>query len=975
MRTHLPPVPRAKISPPKLDALIRGRLTGMLEPLGERRATLLIAPAGYGKTTLLVHLSAMAGCPVAWYRAEATDGSVEMLLHCLAGALAPVLGEPRRELADAGNLVTALEGKAPERAVLVIDDLHTVAGTPGEAIVGRVLEYAPPSLHLMVASRAAPGFDLSRLQLSGELVVVTADDLRFRSWEVEQLFRDFYNEPLPPEDLAALARRTEGWAAGLQLFHLATRGRSTAERRKLVAKLGSQSRMAREYLARNVLAQLGEDLRNFLLGTCVLGRLTGPLCDELLERTGSHEVLADLECRQLFTIAVGERGAYRYHEVLRAHLEAALVETVGEDRARDRYRLAGRLLQRAGALPDALRAFCRAEDWSSVALLLGEDGCRLAERHGSWLDAVPRGLLDDPWLLLARARREVALGRLAEALRTYDEARLTFGSTSAGDLCWQERQAVTVWLDDGPSRRSDWVSVLRAATQRDPLAAARAAAALPGTTGRFTEGVALLLAGRPKGAATVLEAAFDVNEAPDVLGVLARLLGRLAAVAGGQAEATLRDVTDFADEIEVVDVPWLAQLLRSVVVLVAARGRSNEPVGVSARHDGDPWGAAVVSFIEGSLRLHDGLPAAESFDEAAAGFERLGAGVLEVWARAGAAVALAVAGRPEARTVALAAGRGARLAAVPGAEAIALLALGLGAGPAGAEHLALARTLADQCGLRLPSLPRPGAAAVRREAKPVPAVEGGPTSPIELRCFGGFRLRLDGRTIDGRGLKPRARAVLQLLAFHAGRLVHRDKLVDALWPEVDATAGTRNLHVAVSTIRRYLDPESTRRSASLLAREGDAYRLALPNESVVDIWSFEDGVAEGRTARSAGETTVAIAAVDRALRAYSGELLPEAGPAEWVVMAREQYRMQASEAALALSELHLERGDPEAAMAVGECGVRIDPYRDAQWRVLITACEMAGDTARAARVRRAYAEMLADLGLAPPLVSVAGMAT
>jgi DNA-binding SARP family transcriptional activator len=943
----------------------------MLNGLCDRRATLVVAPAGYGKTTLLAQFSAAAGVPVAWYRSEATDGSEAMLLHALARSLAPVLGGPPRELACVEDLVAALEEWSGERAVLVVDDLHTVTGTPGEAVVERLLDYAPPSFHLMAASRSTPDFNLSRLRVSGEVLVISADDLRFRSWEVEQLFRDFYNEPLPPEDLAALARRTEGWAAGLQLFHLATRGRSTAERRTLVAELGSRSRMAREYLARNVLAQLSDDLRSFLLGTCVLGRLTGPLCDELLDRVGSHDILDELERQQLFTIAVGEEGAYRYHEILRAHLDSALVEALGEDHARHRYHEAGRLLQRAGALPDALRAFCRAEDWVSAARLLGEDGWQLAERQGSWLEVLPPDLLDDPWLLLARARREVALGRLADAVGTYERARLAFGSTSASDVCWQERQAVAVWVDDGPARRPDWISVLRAATQRDPLAAARAAAGIPAAAGRFTEGVALLLAGRPKDAAVLLETASDLFDVPPVLGVVARLLARAAALASGRPAEHLADI---ADEVDLVDVPWLSRLIRTVALLVATRGRSNDAVGVSSRHDADPWGAATVSLIEGVLRLYDGQPAAEVLEEAALRFRRLGAGVIEMWAHSGLAVALAAEERPEARQAALAAGRAARSAGVPSAEALALLALGLTEGAAGAEHLALARSLAEQCGLRLP----PVAGGETGDAPPavVPVPAGAPLRPVEnirvppimLGCFGGFRLCVDGRAVDGRGLKPRPRAVLHLLALHAGRLVHRDTLVEALWPEVDGTAGMRNLHVALSTIRRYLDPESTRGSNSLLAREGDAYRLALPTDSVVDIWRFEDGLAEGRTARAAGETEVAIAAIGQALGAYTGEVLPEAGPAEWVVMTRERYRMQASEAALALSELHLERGHPEAAVAVGESGVRIDRYRDAQWRVLITACELAGDAAAAARVRRSYADVLADLGVAPVAV-------
>jgi DNA-binding SARP family transcriptional activator len=440
-------------------------------------------------------------------------------------------------------------------------------------------------------------------------------------------------------------------------------------------------------------------------------------------------------------------------------------------------------------------------------------------------------------------------------------------------------------------------------------------------------------------------------------------------------------------------------------VLLAARRRTEHvSVQASGRHDTDPWGAAAASLIEGALRLCDGLPAAETLEEAALRFRRLGAGVLETWARAGLALALAAEGRPEARQAAVAADRCARSVGVPSAETLALLALGLSQGAGGAEHLMLARSLAEQHGLCFPPLPldlrdgEPGGAtpdgeagratrageageATRNGERSSPVASNGRkrghlrgvAPPVSLSCFGGFRLQLDGRTIDGGGLKPRPRAALHLLAIHAGRPVHRETLVEALWPEVDVTAGMRNLHVAVSTIRRFLEPEVGRGAPSIVVREGDAYRLALSDDAVVDIREFEAGLGEGRAARAAGATETAIAGYERALEAYTGELLPEAGPAEWVVMPRERYRVEASEAALALTELHVERGDLGSAVAVGEQGLRIDRFRDAQWRILITACELAGDAAGALRVRRSYDEMLADLGLAPTSLSAAGL--
>src|SRR5690606_12129791 len=202
----------------------------------------------------------------------------------------------------------------PTRLLLAVDDLHALAATEAERSLERLFERAPSGLTIIAATRTWPDMNLPRFKVAGELLEIGVDDLRFRSWEVEQLFRDVYGQPLPPEEVAALTRRTEGWAAGLQLFHLASRGKAPAERRALLARLGRPaSRLTGEYLARNVLAELPAELGAFLVDTSVLGRLTGPLCDELLGTTGSAAQLRELEARCLFTLPHAEPGAYRYH--------------------------------------------------------------------------------------------------------------------------------------------------------------------------------------------------------------------------------------------------------------------------------------------------------------------------------------------------------------------------------------------------------------------------------------------------------------------------------------------------------------------------------------------------------------------------------------------------------------------------------------------------------------------------------------
>ena len=276
MREGSATVVSAKVLIPQVNSLARERVDGLLDRIWQYRVGLVVAPAGSGKSTLLAGFSATANVPVAWYRAESWDAKTVTLLNHLCSAFTAALGPIPNGWDSVETAARALEAWGGRRALLVIDDLHTLEDTPAELTLERLIDYAPPSITFLIGSRALPGFNLSRLRVSGSLLEIGSEDLRFRSWEVERLFRDFYREPLPPEELAELARRTEGWAAGLQLFHLATTGKSALERRRILTALGTRSRLTREYLTRNVLDQLPTDLRWFLVRTCVMTRLTGP---------------------------------------------------------------------------------------------------------------------------------------------------------------------------------------------------------------------------------------------------------------------------------------------------------------------------------------------------------------------------------------------------------------------------------------------------------------------------------------------------------------------------------------------------------------------------------------------------------------------------------------------------------------------------------------------------------------------------
>ncbi|MBP1705546.1 MAG: transcriptional regulator, family, partial [Chloroflexi bacterium] len=421
---------------------------------------------------------------------------------------------------------------------------------------------------------------------------------------------------------------------------------------------------------------------------------------------------------------------------------------------------------------------------------------------------------------------------------------------------------------------------------------------------------------------------------------------------------------------------WLARVGRAAFALAGplARGEYTPAdaaaMAGSAAREEDRWGEAIADLAEGWSRLADEDSALPALDTAAGRFRALGAGTLEAWARSLAALVLARVGAPESRDAGFAAEAMARSTVAPGPRLFAHLALARSDPVHRQEHLALVEAALDETGLRLPQALRDELtldAGEETQAAPTagaPVSEGGASDggdALTIRAFGRFEMAVGDRPLDLGSLKPRPRALLRLLALNAGRPVHREVLIDALWPEADPDTAARSLHVALSALRHELQPGGNRRDGELLVRDGDAYRIELPPGSHVDLIAFERAVAAGQAARSRGEDEAAIAALRMALAEYAGELLPEDGPADWVVAVRERTRADAVEVARCLAELLEAR--PEDAAAVCTTGLGIDPYHDPLWRLLIEARERAGDQAAASSARAAYARMLRELGV------------
>jgi len=958
--------------------LARPRLLDLLTELGPGRVGLVVAPAGCGKTTLLTQWAGQVDLPVVWHRAEAADTNVTRFATRLHHGVASVVREAGgRTPTPPGDLaldaVVRLLHAAESPLALVLDDLHVLDGSPSGARIEEFLLALPPTVAVVLGSRRRPDLNLARAELA-DAVVVTHEELRFRSWEVERLFREIYQAPLRPDAAAELARHTEGWAAALQLFHSATDGRAPAERRRAVTALAKRSRFAQAYLSGQVLAELPDELTDVLLRTSVFDTVTPTRCDQLLERGDSHRLLAELERRQALITSDDDGETFRYHEVLRRHLEGALHETFGADETRALYLRAADILEAQGAESEAIRARCRGEDWDGVRRLLHADGEWLADHSApDWLDLLPQWLTDgDMWVALAEAQRLVADGRMASAQQVVRRVEREAGDPTALAAA-REIGRLAIALTPGPEQpMRGWAGALRAATRSDPAAAAIEAAESGNDAGDLVSAIALLLAGDHRRGLPALHGCAESAEG--YAGAAARAIDAVVhAIAGAGSLGRLDAV-----QVEAArsGFGWLARAVHGVVFATGVDpvdARACAEVAADCDRLGDQWGAAFILSVRALHGVAADAPDLALLETCAKRFEALGAPVFEAWIRSVQALSAVRCGARGAVDLARRAESLARRVEVPGALAIAHAALDVASGHA--EATERADVAARSVGLlwRPWVAVRPAAVLPRLMPRPALVAEppGEPTDPapggapvVDLRLFGGFAISVDGQLADLSGIRPLARTALRLLALHGGVGLHRERLADLLWPGLPPSKAAHNLQVAIASVRAALQPDVAGRDSRVLVRDGDAYTIVLGAGSSSDLRTFDRLFEAARTAGAAGRVDDAAEALTEALTLYRGEVLPEDGSAEWVAAVRDRYRARAAEAAGMLAEVEIGRGRFAHAADAATISTGIDPWRDASWRLLIQAHEKAGDRAAATRAQRHYAEVLAALDVA-----------
>ena len=288
---------------PKLVA--RPRLITKLEREAGRKLTLISAPAGFGRTTLLVEWlkgREDGDQSVAWVSLDEGDNDPVRFLSYLVAALKRIVGEgfgegilaalrspePPRMEAVLGAFVNEL-ADLPGEVAVVLDDYHVIDSESAHRTVSFLLERLPEGAHIVISGRVDPPLPLARLRARGQMAELGAAELSFTPQEAAAFLKDVMGLSLSAEDIAALEKRTEGWIAGLQLAALSMRDRKDVS--GFIESFSGTHRDVFDFLAEEVLERQPEHVREFLLVTSILGNLTGPLCDALTDRYDGDEML------------------------------------------------------------------------------------------------------------------------------------------------------------------------------------------------------------------------------------------------------------------------------------------------------------------------------------------------------------------------------------------------------------------------------------------------------------------------------------------------------------------------------------------------------------------------------------------------------------------------------------------------------------------------------------------------------------
>ncbi len=441
------PPPRLVSRPHLLERLNEGLSAG-------RKLTLISAPAGFGKTTLVSEWIANCGRPVAWLSLDEGDNDPARFISYLVKALQTIQAEIGEGLLavlqspqplQIETILTILLNEIsiiPGHFVLILDDYHSIDSQAVDQSLAFLVEHQPPQMHLVIATREDPQLPLARYRARGQLTELRAVDLRFSPSEAADFLNQVMGLELSAENIATLETRTEGWIAGLQLAAISMQGHPDAT--SFIQSFTGSHRFVMDYLLEEVLHQQSEDVQAFLLHTSILDHMCGPLCEAILRApAGSgQETLEYLERANLFIVPLdNERRWYRYHHLFAELLRQRLHELYPQqpDSVAEYHIRASQWYEDNVLEIEAFNHAAAANDIERAERLIIGGGIPQHSRAAvtavfDWLDSLPKTVLDaKPWLWVMSATLALIAGQTTSVEEKLQAAEKALQNTDLDD--------------------------------------------------------------------------------------------------------------------------------------------------------------------------------------------------------------------------------------------------------------------------------------------------------------------------------------------------------------------------------------------------------------------------------------------------------------------------------------------------------------------------------------------------------------
>jgi LuxR family maltose regulon positive regulatory protein len=569
--------------PVRAEYVARTELVDLLREGAERALTVVAAPPGFGKTTLLAAWLSEAE-RAAWLSLDQDDNDpARFFIYAVAAlrTVEPELGAqalaahrtPGAGLVDVVLPILLNELVAQEEeVVLVLDDYHVITNDEIHEALAYLVERMPSSFRLVLATRENPPLPLGRLRARGQLVELRVDQLRFGDEETSAFLNGALGLGLSAQDIERLQERTEGWPAALYLAALSVHGQ--ADPSGLIEAFAGDDRHVVDYLTGEVLARQTPELRTFLLRTSILTSLCGPLCDAVTERDGSARILDELERSNLLLVPLdAKRQWYRYHQLF-AELLRHELERTEPDVVPGLHRRASSWCSEAGLIVEAANHANAAGDIDAAVKLVGRHWSMFLDQRqlttvSRWLDALPPNVVaENRMLCFAAAMVTSHMQRLDEAERWLEAADKALPEAE-GDGSEVPLEALRAWLRLLRGDINGTIAAARRAITTEPEAALPAQLMLGG---------ALWWAQQLSEAKTLLETATRAAEAAGLSGPAIFMLGVRGAIEleledSGQAEALARQALELTRRANLEEHPFAAT---AHIVGGKARGRRGE---------------------------------------------------------------------------------------------------------------------------------------------------------------------------------------------------------------------------------------------------------------------------------------------------------------------------------------------------------------------------------------------------------------